>query len=132
MSIINRIKYELYDQIVPDGQIPIIEVSEDGMAYGSVLFTHTGLSVASVVARVYRLAPPTTTEDRWSRLQPDLYTTACLYYTWLRLSNLQYKITWRFDPSQIPGGTPNGSEYSIEFFTSATPEGNDIPAPAPA
>ena len=58
----------------------------------------------TLTAVVYRLAPPTTAEARWSRLLPELLATypLLLYKASTVLSTGYYWVTWNDDPPVLP------------------------------
>jgi len=120
MSTFNQIYYTVMSVAVPTSRLPIATISSDQVAYGSVLLK-LPLTSCSVSASVYRLAPPTSSEDRWGRLQPELlhtYPDALAFTTTLQ-SDGYYRIDWEFQPDAIPS-VFTGQYFSIEFAVNAS------------
>lgn len=120
MSLTNPIHYTIFDQVIPENRLPHVAITSDSMAYGTITL-QIPLTSCTVTAAMYRLAPPTTTEDRWSRLQPELLVTypLAVSYSSIVQSDGYYKITWKFDPTVIPS-VVTGQWFGIEFFVNAT------------
>lgn len=107
MSLINPVKYTTFDQALPSGDIPRIDISQDDIAWGAITFVST---ITAHTCQVYRVLPPTSGDDRWTRLQPDLYNDQRVVYTVSTTT-----ISWRFDPTTIPG-VADDQYFSLEFF----------------
>ena len=77
MALINPIKYIMFnDQVVPSNRLPLIEVQSDEMAYGQILLKLPQLTnVTSTIPHIYKVAAPTTDDNRWIRLTVDLHPT---------------------------------------------------------
>ena len=115
MLITNPIRYTLAQTSVPVNKLPQMVIESDGMAYGSIEI-QLPLTGCVVTPSLYRLAPPTTDIDPWSRLQPELlqtYPSAVAFTSYIQ-SNGYFKITWQFDPSVVPS-VFSGQFFDIEF-----------------
>jgi hypothetical protein len=120
MATVNTIKYVLYDQVIPDGALPVIECTSDGVAYGTIEIK-LPLTACAITAKMYALTAPTTSSGPlWTRTGSELYYLypQTLHWTSLQMSTGHYKITWEMDPSSLPG-IASGQFYSIEFSVNA-------------
>lgn len=117
-DVLGLIKHVLNDQIFPREELPMTEITSDGIAYGSielqVPIDTTGLTIAQ---QVWRLEAPTTMIDQWSRLQPELYHdhTDCLDSTYCQLDSGYYKIEYVFSPATLSPRL-GGDQFSVEIF----------------
>jgi hypothetical protein len=117
-SIINNIKWTLYNGLIPRDRLPIIETSSDSAAYGTVTIAIPAITtVSSVSCSVYLCLPPTTGVDNWTRLAPDLWTSDVCNFSYVIDADNNVVITWEFDPSSSPlsNYVLDGSFFSVEF-----------------
>ncbi len=125
MSLVNNIVYQLFDQVVPRDVLPKMTVSSDSMAYGTIdMELPLSDSTPIITARVYQTVDPTVaTDDRWSRIQPDLLPTYpdALSHSVVMLDDGHWEIGWQFAPSVIPYAS-HGQKYSVEFSVNSTPD----------
>ena len=116
MSIItNPIVYTIFGQQVPYNRLPIIQISSDSMAFGTIDML-IPLTSATVAAEVFQVTQPTTAESRWIRILPEMFVLfpTCLTWTTTLQNDGHYIIAWQFDPSVF--GAVTESFYSLEFF----------------
>ena len=138
MSLVNPIKYTIYDQVVPRDRLPEIAITSDSMAWGTVEMQLPIDALVSTSAQVWQLADPNLDpdhQDRWSRLQPEmlgLYPNV-LDYTSSQLYSGYYRLSWHFNPADMhPMADSSGipPKYSVEFFINAdTSASSDICSP---
>ncbi len=123
MSLVNNIVYQLFDQVVPRDVLPKMTISSDSMAYGTIdMELPLSDSTPIITARVYQTVDPTiATDDRWSRIQPDLLPTYpdALSHSVVMLDDGHWEIGWQFAPSVIPY-VSHGQKYSVEFSVNST------------
>lgn len=110
------LKITICNQTFPANRLPITKVGSDAMAYGTIVL-QLPLVNATATAEVWQLQPPTTAEDRWIHIDPELYShyPDILSYNVLLGTDGYYSIVWQFDPEMLPVVTPE-TFYSIEFF----------------
>jgi hypothetical protein len=130
MSLINPIFYTILGQKYPTDRVPLVEVTPDSAAYGTIdIRIPTLTTLHTITCQIFRLYPPSSTESRWRRLGNDLYTTSICSYSYEHLSSQLYRIAWEFDPSTI-SLLADPSFFSIEFFVNQSPSAT-IPQATP-
>jgi hypothetical protein len=115
MSLINPVQYQIFNQVVPAGKLPIIEINSLDMAYGTITLQLPIPAISSITPHVFIVVPPTS-EQSWVRVSVDLYPLypTCLTYSYLTLNSGEQQITWNFDPTQVLATT--GQTFSYDFI----------------
>lgn len=109
------IKYTINDQKFPSGALPVIEVPEDSMAYGSAEIDISILTnITEVTAQLWQVNPPTVDEKRWIRIEPEISTDGVLTWSYKKLKESNWLIEWQLLMSSLSG--ENLQQYSVEFF----------------
>ena len=109
----------LYDANYPNESLPKIECSSDGVAYFSITLDLTIFNLYSTTCSVYRLSPPSSSEDRWMRQSDNLWTQDICNFNVVELYDNYFQINAEFLPSTIPG-IDDSQYYSVEFFVNAS------------
>lgn len=119
--ITHKITYEIIEgSIIPgvNPLMPIIRVFSDSMGYGTVKFGIPYTSKAnSITAKIYKVNTPHVDDQRWIRIDNDLFTSSILNFTGRLVNTTEYVIEFMFLPANI-SGISDKDYYSIEFFVS--------------
>ena len=110
MSLINPIRFQVANQMVPNNRFPICEVNSASPAYGTIYMT-PNIGITAVQGHVWETIPPTTGYDRYLRTGQDLLLEypGCLEIAIVG-SN---EIAWIFYPVDV--GAISGDYFSLEF-----------------
>ena len=114
MARINPIRYTVFNKKLDNSKLPIIETSQANTVEGSIDIHISGMTgISSVDPSVYRLLAPTGVEARWSKIEPELYSSEP-EILWYDYDTDKEKINWRFDANQVPS-VAHGDYYGLEF-----------------
>jgi len=132
MSIDTRyaIKHTILNRVQSPTLAPVVQIKSADWCEGTAVWVQTVTTAPTVTPTVYRMAAPTATETRYSKITPELYATypLCLDYTVTLRSDGYYEIAWSFDPTALTG-TGHDQYYGI-FFQLNPGDDSEIPQAA--